>query len=157
MNILAIDPGTSTGWATLIYGSIRSGVTNMKGKANSSAGMKYLKFDAWVAEMDALGRFDVIYYEKPHHMPGNAIESMNGFITGIHRYVARVDRTINYQAVSPGTIKLFATGHGNADKAAMIAWFRGRAGHEPLSDDEADAYALLLYAMNELGVTTNET
>lgn len=152
MNVLALDCGTKTGFATLIDGNIRSGVQNMKSKANDSAGMKYLRFDSWLAEMDSIGRFDVIYYEKPHHLPGNAIESMNGFITGIHRYVAKADRPIEYQAVSPGTIKKFATGHGNADKAMMMAWFEEQNAMKPETDDESDGYALLLYAMNELGI-----
>jgi hypothetical protein len=156
MNVLALDCACVTGWATLINGNIRSGIQNMRGKANESAGMKYLRFDSWLKEMGSIGIFDVIFYEKPHHLPGNAIESMNGFITGIHRYVAAMNqiphtRPINFQAVSPGTIKKFATGKGNTDKTGMMAWFTKEMGRKPLSSDEADAYALLLFACNELG------
>lgn len=155
LNVLALDCATKTGFAALIDGRIISGTQNMKGKANESAGMKYLRFDAWLKEIDSMGKFDVIFYEKPHHLPGNAIESMNGFITGIHRFVAREDekhRKIDFQAVSPGTIKKYATGKGNTDKAGMVTWFEKQTGLEPEDDNEADAYALLKYAMWILGV-----
>ena len=49
-----------------------------------------------------------------------------------------------------GTIKRFATGKGNADKAAMIAAVRGR-GFEPADDNEADAIAILLWALETHG------
>ena len=45
-----------------------------------------------------------------------------------------------------GTIKRFATGKGNADKKAMIAAVRGR-GFEPADDNEADALAVLDWAL----------
>ena len=50
-----------------------------------------------------------------------------------------------YEGVPVGTIKRFATGRGNADKAAMIAAIRAR-GYDPVDNNEADAIALLLWA-----------
>ena len=50
-----------------------------------------------------------------------------------------------YQGVPVGTIKRFATGKGNADKAAVIAALRER-GFSPTDDNEADAIAILLWA-----------
>ena len=52
---------------------------------------------------------------------------------------------IPYQGVPVGTIKRFATGKGNADKAAVIAAMRAR-GYTPGDDNEADAIALLYLA-----------
>jgi Holliday junction resolvasome RuvABC endonuclease subunit len=150
MNILSIDPGINTGFATLINGQIRSGVQCMKSKSNESAGMKYLRFDSWLNEMQGIGDFNLIVYEKAHHLQGNAIESMNGFITGIQRYCAV--HPIEYKAVSPGEIKKFATGKGNAKKPDMVAWFKQYAGRDPVADDEADALALLLFIRKELGL-----
>ena len=45
-----------------------------------------------------------------------------------------------------GTIKKHATGKGNAGKAAMIAAARAR-GFAPQDDNEADALALLAWAV----------
>ncbi|MCX8006193.1 MAG: hypothetical protein N2688_14785, partial [Burkholderiaceae bacterium] len=55
-----------------------------------------------------------------------------------------------YEGVPVGTIKRFATGRGNADKAAMIAAVRAR-GFAPADDNEADAIALLLWATDPQG------
>jgi hypothetical protein len=53
--------------------------------------------------------------------------------------------------VLPGaTGKRYATGKGNADKAAMIAAMRAR-GFAPTDDNEADALALLLWATDAEG------
>ena len=57
---------------------------------------------------------------------------------------------IPYQGVPVGTIKRFATGKGNAGKEAVIAAMRAR-GFAPADDNEADALALLLWAIDAQG------
>jgi Holliday junction resolvasome RuvABC endonuclease subunit len=52
--------------------------------------------------------------------------------------------------VPVGTIKRFATGKGNADKSEVIAALRAR-GFEPADDNEADAIAILLWALETNG------
>jgi len=52
--------------------------------------------------------------------------------------------------VPVGTIKRHATGKGNADKAAMMAAARAR-GFSPADDNEADAIAILLWALETRG------
>ena len=59
-------------------------------------------------------------------------------------------RGVPYQGVPVGTIKRHATGKGNAPKVAMIAAARGR-GYSPADDNEADAIALLLWALETNG------
>ena len=54
------------------------------------------------------------------------------------------------QGVPVGTIKRFIAGKGNADKAAVIAAVRQR-GFYPADDNEADAIAILLWAMETEG------
>ena len=49
-----------------------------------------------------------------------------------------------------GTIKKHATGRGNARKDAMLAAARAR-GHSPADDNEADALALLYWAIARHG------
>lgn len=51
--------------------------------------------------------------------------------------------------VPPAQLKIWATGHGNADKAAMVDAARA-AGGDPANHDEADAY--LLWAIGRLVV-----
>lgn len=58
--------------------------------------------------------------------------------------------SIPYEGVPVGTIKRFATGRGNADKAAVIAAMQAR-GFRPADDNEADALALLLWATSSTG------
>ena len=49
-----------------------------------------------------------------------------------------------------GTIKRFITGRGNADKAAVMSAVRER-GYSPADDNEADAIAILLWALETRG------
>ena len=53
---------------------------------------------------------------------------------------------IPYQGVPVGTIKRHATGKGNADKASVIAAVKA-LGFAPADDNEADALALLHWAI----------
>ncbi|SFM91671.1 hypothetical protein SAMN05421863_106912 [Nitrosomonas communis] len=57
---------------------------------------------------------------------------------------------IPYQGVPVGTIKKHATGKGNASKDEMIASVR-ELGHAPIDDNEADALALLHWALEHGG------
>jgi Holliday junction resolvasome RuvABC endonuclease subunit len=57
------------------------------------------------------------------------------------------------EGVPVGTIKRHATGKGNASKEAMIAAARAR-GFNPADDNEADAIALLLWAVETNAGTT---
>ena len=57
---------------------------------------------------------------------------------------------IAYQGVPVGTIKRHVTGKGNANKAAVIAAIRKR-GFDPADDNEADAIAILLWALETGG------
>jgi Holliday junction resolvasome RuvABC endonuclease subunit len=47
-------------------------------------------------------------------------------------------------------VKRYATGRGNADKAAMVTAIQAR-GFRPADDNEADAIALLLWATDPTG------
>lgn len=59
-------------------------------------------------------------------------------------------RGVPYQGVPVGTIKRHATGKGNAPKEAMIAAARAR-GFSPADDNEADAIAILHWAIETNG------
>lgn len=57
----------------------------------------------------------------------------------------------------PATLKKFATGKGNADKAEVISALSRRYGRTFRSDDAADAYALLQIALCIVGAVAPET
>jgi hypothetical protein len=57
---------------------------------------------------------------------------------------------IPYRGVPVGTIKRHVTGRGNADKEAVIAAVRA-LGFDPADDNEADALALLHWALGSGG------
>ena len=59
-------------------------------------------------------------------------------------------RGVPYQGVPVGTIKRHATGKGNAPKQAMMDAARAR-GYSPADDNEADAIAILHWAIETRG------
>jgi Holliday junction resolvasome RuvABC endonuclease subunit len=59
-------------------------------------------------------------------------------------------RGVPYQGAPVGTIKKFLTGQGNANKQAMIDAAR-KLGFSPADDNEADAIAILLWAIKTQG------
>jgi Holliday junction resolvasome RuvABC endonuclease subunit len=59
-------------------------------------------------------------------------------------------RGVPYSGVPVGTWKRSVTGRGNADKAAVISAIRARGFH-PTDDNEADALAILLWAIETQG------
>jgi Holliday junction resolvasome RuvABC endonuclease subunit len=60
------------------------------------------------------------------------------------------EQAIAYQGVPVGTIKRFIAGKGNADKATVMSAVRER-GYSPADDNEADAIAILLWALETRG------
>ena len=59
-------------------------------------------------------------------------------------------RGVPYQGAPVGTVKIHATGKGNAPKEAMIAAARAR-GFNPSDDNEADVLAILVWAIETRG------
>jgi Holliday junction resolvasome RuvABC endonuclease subunit len=57
---------------------------------------------------------------------------------------------IPFEAIRPNELKHHATGHGNADKAAMIAAAIDRGARPDVDDDEADAYLLRAMALEAI-------
>lgn len=57
---------------------------------------------------------------------------------------------IEHAAVHSATLKKWDTGSGRADKGAMLAAVRARWKPDVAGDDEADALALLHYALDRL-------
>jgi hypothetical protein len=149
--VLALDLGTTTGWALRARdGGITSGTMTFKPSRFEGGGMRHLRFLGWLTEMAGLasGLSRIAFEEVRAHAGTDAAHLYGGFLAHLSAWCE--ERGIAYEGVPVATIKRFATGRGNADKAAMIAAMRAR-GFAPADDNEADAIAILLWLTDAQG------
>jgi len=149
--ILALDLGTTTGWALRGGdGPILSGTVSFRPSRYDGGGMRYLRFRSWLDELAAnAGRIGAVHYEEiRRHASTDASHVHGGMLAILTSWCEQ--HTIAYQGVPAGTIKRHVTGRGNADKQAVIAATRAR-GFAPADDNEADALAILLWAIDTRG------
>ena len=149
--LLALDLGSTLGWAVrLPDGSIASGTAAFRPGRFEGGGMGWLRFRRWLDDMAAsagpLG--SVVFEEVRRHAGTTAAHVYGGFLAHLTAWCEGAG--VPYQGVPVGTIKRFATGKGNAPKEAVIAAMRAR-GFTPRDDNEADALALLLWAIDARG------
>ena len=149
--ILALDLGTTTGWAIRGFdGLITSGTVSFKPGRYDGGGMRYLRFTNWLSEINRLsGPVEAIWYEEVRRHAGTDASHVYGGLMATLTAWAEL-RGIPYSGVPVGTIKCHATGRGNANKQAMIDAARKR-GFSPTDDNEADAIAILLWAIETQG------
>jgi Holliday junction resolvasome RuvABC endonuclease subunit len=147
VNLLAIDPGISCGWASFSAGRVESGVHEFELGRGDSPGIRFLHFNSWLSDMIALVKPNLIIFERPHMRGGYATDLLVGFVTRIEEKCAVCG--IEHQAIHSATLKKSVCGSGRADKAAMIRAASERFGRPIESDDEADALGLLWVAMKE--------
>jgi Holliday junction resolvasome RuvABC endonuclease subunit len=151
MSILALDLGTRTGWSLSDDNKmITSGVVQFRQDRWQGGGMRFLRFRAWLDEIYRLsGGFDQLYYEQVRRHAGtDASHLYGGWLAILEVWCEQ--NSVAYQGVPVGTIKKHATGKGNAPKQAMIDAARAR-GFSPADDNEADAIAILLWAIETNG------
>ena len=149
--VLALDLGTSTGWALRTRDDrITSGTITFKSSRFEGGGMRYLRFHGWLREMlNLAGPIDrIVFEEVRRHLSTDSSHVYGGLLATLTSWAEL--NSIPYEGVPVGTIKRFATGKGNADKAAVIAAMQARGFH-PADDNEADALALLLWATSSTG------
>lgn len=148
-NILALDLGTTMGWALRNAGVIQHGFISFKGHRYEGGGMRYLRFGRWLSEVAASAQVSAVYFEEVRRHAGvDAAHVYGGLLATLTAWCE--SRDIPYQGVPVGTIKRHATGKGNASKEQVIAAMRA-LGHPVADDNEADALALLHWAMAEEG------
>ncbi len=145
--ILALDLGTTTGWALRGNdGHITGGSESFRPQRFEGGGMRYLRFKRWLTEIkQSFEGIDCLVFEEVRrHVGVDAAHAYGGFLATLTTWCEH--HQIPYQGIPVGTIKKHATGKGNASKDEMVAAVRAR-GHQPADDNEADALALLHWAI----------
>lgn len=150
--ILALDPATHCGWATG-GDPIVSGTWDCSLKKGEASGLRVYRFRNYLNSIHETLHIQRIVYEGAIQMPGNRSGgSVQAEMQGVLKLWC-VDNGVTYQSYSPGQIKKFATGKGNATKEQMVdaAERKWRRIFQDKAHDEVDARWLLLLAMAEEG------
>jgi hypothetical protein len=150
-SILALDLGTSMGWAVRTARCrILHGTAEFRPSRYEGGGMRYLRFGKWLDQtLEVTGGIDAVYFEEVRrHIGTDAAHVHGGLLATLTAWCEQ--HSLPYQGVPVGTWKKHACGKGNADKQAVIAAMRAR-GFEPADDNEADAIAILLWALETNG------
>ena len=149
-SLLALDLGTSAGWALHNTAGVTSGTVSLKHTRYDGGGMRFLRFRRWLEQLDLeAGPFEAVYFEEVRRHAGtDAAHVYGGLLATLTAWCE--EYLVAYQGVPVGTIKRFVTGKGNADKAAMVDAIRAK-GFSPTDDNEADAIAILLWALDTKG------
>lgn len=149
--ILALDPGGSCGWAISgPKGAEASGIWQLAPARGESQGMRYIRLrghlNAMLAAYPDLG---LIVYEQAHQRGGSATEYAIGLVTHVQSWC--VDHDVEYAKAHSATVKKWATGRGNADKAEMVRLGRMRFRPVTGTDDEIDALWILDWSIELYG------
>jgi len=150
--ILALDLGTTTGWALRsANGPVAHGFVSFKSQRFEGGGMRYLRFKRWLSDMRhlAIDIHSVYFEEVRRHAGVDAAHVYGGLLATLSSWCEH--HNLPYQGVPVGTIKKHATGKGNASKDEVIQSMRA-LGHPVTDDNEADALALLHWAIDTQAV-----
>lgn len=158
MNILALDLGTTSGFAAVVNGRLEHGAQNFSPGKHQGGGMRGLRFERWLVDLLDTVQPGAVYFEKvrAHSNPHGGFNVDAAHIYGGLELILTMTcdkRSIPYLGLDVATIKRAAVGKGVASKDAMIAEAR-RRGWEPHhgrgwdikrtgDQDEADALFVL--------------
>lgn len=149
--VLALDLGSTTGWATSRSGTLTaSGTWTAKKSRFDGGGMRFLQFRHWLDELQKqTGGLVAVYFEEVRNHKGvDAAHVYGGFMATLTGWCE--EHKVPYQGIPVGTIKRHSTGAGNAGKPAMIAAATACWKVTPKDDNEADALCILDYVRVEL-------
>lgn len=149
--ILSLDLGTTTGWALRTpTGQIVTGTSFFESNRYSGGGMRFLRFTQWLDELQtAYGQISLVWFEEVRAHKGVDAAHVYGGLMGTLTAWCEFHGT-PYEGVPVGVIKRHATGKGNASKDDVIAYVQSK-GFKPKDDNEADAIALLHWAVETEG------
>src|SRR5438552_1772326 len=109
--ILALDLGTTTGWALQLPGGrIESGTASFRPSRYDGGGMRYLRFRGWLDSIAAdVAGIGAIYFEEVRrHIGTDAAHIHGGFLAILTAWCEQ--SKVPYQGVPVGTIKRFIAG-----------------------------------------------
>lgn len=140
--ILALDLGTKTGWAIKSQNQITSGTIEFKPSRFEGGGMRYLRFQKWLEEINQLtnGINQVYFEEVRRHLGVDAAHAYGGFLAYLTGWCE--EKKIPYLGIPVKAIKKHITGNGNSKKE-LVKQAVKNLGFDPSDDNEADALALL--------------
>jgi len=146
-SILALDLATRCGWA---HSCGASGVWDLRPKTDESAGMRLIRLRAKLEEVRKSVGVGLVVFEAfkfiRNHASGSVVQpEMQGVLK-----LWCEENEIMYRSYTPGQIKKFATGKGNANKQAMLEAAREKWGDMVVDDNHADALWLLELAKSDL-------
>jgi Holliday junction resolvasome RuvABC endonuclease subunit len=140
MNILALDVATKTGFCT----KTAYGLWDFTVKRDESSGMRLIRFKSKLKELFQLEDINLVVFERSQGFHQNAV-IVQSELHGCLKLFCEESK-IEYRAFSPGEIKKFATGKGNAKKDAMVLAAKEKYGYPGKDDNEADAIHLFYLA-----------
>lgn len=149
LNVLALDLGTSLGWAVATReGKQRSGSLELKPTKLGGNGKRWMAYREWLTSIAReVGGIHAVYHEDVKNHAGTiAAHVYGGYLAMTEAWCAA--NNIPLYGVGVGTIKKHFTGKGNAKKDAMIAEAE-RRGVKVIDDNHADALAILSYAISQ--------
>jgi len=150
MHFLALDLGTTTGWAvgkTTSKQHCKSGIGNFKPTRYQSHGQRYIEFKKLLNNLHSNWGFSHCFYEEVRkHIGTDAAHVYGGFVATLQAWC--IENNIEYSGTPVGTIKKHITGKGNAGKDDVIMAVKKNLNLFPQDHNEADAIALCDYHLN---------
>lgn len=162
---MAIDLGTTTGFAWRPMGVLVSGIWSLKPGKYDGAGMRLVKLMAALDQAHGQCIISHIAFEAVRrHLGTDAAHAYGALMGCLQMWCESQSPPVPYQGLPVGEIKKFWTGHGNAPKDDTEKEKRNvkaraknrkeyvgesmvgeavRRGYAPVDDNEADALALL--------------
>ncbi len=141
--ILALDQASNCGWA---IGDLY-GTWDFTTRKDESSGMKWIRLKTKLAEVHKAEKLDLIVYERPAGMHQSAVIHSAKMVAIIEEFCE--SNAIAYRSYSAKEIKKYATGNGNANKAAMVVAAKEKYKYDGISDNEADAMHLYNLAKDQ--------
>ncbi len=147
MNIIAFDPATACGWATLDeFGNTNWGTWDLTPDRHQGPGDRFWKLWQMLPQMPV---YDLLVYEKTFNSKfvlATMIQA--GIVAILQMWASR--HGLKPHEVQATTIKKHATGSGRADKEMMLEAARKKWGPKVRNHNEADALWVLDYAHKHL-------
>lgn len=144
LTVLALDLGTSCGWAMSDAGVLVSGTQHLP---SDSIGHRMLYFGEWLNPM--LVGCRTVWYEAPHAHSGASRDIVYGLQGVLLGECVRVGA--DARRVAANTLKKWTTGNGACGKLAMVERASAIARRTITDHNEADAVCLLAMALDALG------